>query len=116
MITSNIEIQRRIDYICSHSGYIVLDKNDFESVCPNPSFCIDKKGETLEETLDAVKSAVASSPLPQPSKVVMYAESRILTMSDLEVLKDYCKDLDAFKFGFNCATPEESKVRIVMIG
>lgn len=116
MTTSNIEIQSRIDYICSHCSFIFLDKNDFESVCPNPSFCIDKKCETLEETLDAVKSALASSPLTYPSKVVIYAESRILTMADLAVFKDYFQSFNAYKFGFNCEAPEGAKVRIVLIG
>ena len=51
MKAKNTNIQSTIVYICSHSGFIALDEKDFELTCPNPTICIDKKGETLNEVL-----------------------------------------------------------------
>ena len=64
MKAKNTNIQSAIDYICSNSGFIALDKKDFEIACPNPAICIDKKGETLNEVLEAVTTAWKMLPLP----------------------------------------------------
>ena len=88
MKAKNTNIQSAIDYICSNSGFIVLDKKDFELTCPNPAICIDKKGETLNEVMEAVTTEWEMLPLPKPSRTILFIESRSLTMADIGYIRD----------------------------
>lgn len=114
MKAKNTGIQSAIDYICSHSGFIALDDKDFELTCPNPTICIDKKGETLNEVLEAVTTEWKM--LPKPSRTVLFIESRSLTMADIGYIKNSFVGFDFFKFGINCEEPDGAKVRIILIG
>ena len=116
MKAKNTNIQSTIAYICSHSGFIALDEKDFEFTCPNPTICIDKKGETLNEVLEAVTIAWKMLPLPKPSRTILFIESRILTMADIGYIKNSFDGFDFFKFGINCEEPDGAKVRIILIG
>lgn len=116
MKAKNTGIQSAIDYICSHSGFIGLDENDFEFTCPNPTICIDKKGETLNEVLEAVTKEWKMLPLPKPSSTVLFIESRSLTMADIGYIKNSFNVFDFFKLGINCEEPDGAKVRIILIG
>ena len=116
MKAKNTNIQSAIDYICSNSGFIVLDEKDFEIACPNPAICIDKKGETLNEVLEAVTTEWKMLSLPKPSSAVLFIESRIITMADIGYIKNSFNGFDFFKFGINCEEPEGAKVRVILIG
>ena len=116
MKAKNTSIQSAIDYICSHSGFIALDEKDFEFTCPNPTICIDKKGETLNEVLEAVTTEWKMLSLPKPSSIVLFIESRSLTMADIGHIKNSFNGFDFFKLGINCEEPDGSKVRIILIG
>ena len=116
MKAKNTNIQSAIDYICSHSSFIALDEKDFELTCPNPAICIDKKGETLNEVLEAVTKAWKMLPLPKPSRTILFIESRSLTMADIGYIKNSFNEFGFFKFGINCEAPEGAKVRIILIG
>ena len=116
MKAKNTNIQSAIDYICSHSGFIGLDEEDFEFTCPNPTICIDKKGETLNEVVEAVTTEWKMLSLPKPSSTVLFIESRIITMADLGYINDSFKGFDSFKLGLNCEEPDGAKVRVILIG
>ena len=116
MEAKNTNIQSTIDYICSHSGLITLDEHDFELTCPNPTICIDEKGETLNEVLEAVATEWKMLPLPKPSSTVLFIESRSLTMADIGYIKNSFNGFDFFKLGINCEEPDGAKVRIILIG
>ena len=116
MKAKNTNIQSAIDYICSNSGFIALDEQDFELTCPNPAICIDKKGETLKEVLEAVTTEWKMLPLPKPSRTILFIESRSLTMADIGYIENSFNGFDFFKFGINCKEPEGAKVRIILIG
>ena len=116
MKAKNTNIQSAIDYICSNSGFIVLDEKDFEIACPNPAICIDKKGETLNEVLEAVTAAWKMLPLPKPSSTILFIESRSLTMADIGYIENSFNGFDFFKFGINCEEPDGAKVRVILIG
>ena len=116
MKAKNTNIQSAIDYICSNSGFIALDKKDFELTCPNPAICIDKKGETLNEVLEAVTKAWKMLLLPKPSRTILFIESRSLTMADIGYIENSFNGFDFFKFGINCEEPEGAKVRVILIG
>ena len=116
MKAKNTNIQSAIDYICSNSGFIALDEKDFELTCPNPAICIDKKGETLNEVLEAVTTAWKMLPLPKPSRTILFIEGRIITMADIGYIKNSFNEFGFFKFGINCEAPEGAKVRIILIG
>ena len=116
MKAKNTNIQSAIDYICSHSGFIGLDEKDFEFTCPNPTICIDKKGETLNEVVEAVTTEWKMLSLPKPSSAVLFIESRIITMADLGYINDSFKGFDSFKLGLNYEEPDGAKVRLILIG
>ena len=116
MKAKNTSIQSAIDYICSHSGFIALDEHAFELTCPNPTICIDKKGETLNEVLEAVTTEWKMLSLPKPSSIVLFIESRSLTMADIGYIKNSFDGFHFFKFGINCEEPEGAKVRVILIG
>ena len=116
MKAKNTNIQSAIDYICSKSGFIALDEKDFELTCPNPAICIDKKGETFNEVLEAVTKAWKMLPLPKPSRTILFIESRSLTMADIGYIENSFNGFDFFKFGINCEDPDGAKVRIILIG
>ena len=116
MKAKNTNIQSTIAYICSHSGFIALDEKDFELTCPNPTICIDKKGETLNEVLKAVTMEWKMLSLPKPSSTVLFIESRSLTMADMGYIKNSFNGFDFFKLGINCEEPDGAKVRIILIG
>ena len=116
MKAKNTHIQSAIDYICSNSGFIALDEKDFELTCLNPAVRIDKKGETLNEVLEAVTTAWKMLPLPKPSRTILFIESRSLTMADIGYIKNSFNGFDFFKLGINCEEPDGAKVRIILIG
>lgn len=116
MKAKNTSIQCAIDYICSHSGFIALDDKDFELNCPNPTICIDKKGETLNEVLEAVTTEWKMLPLPKPSSTILFIEGRIITMADIGYIKNSFNGFDFFKLGINCEEPDGAKVRVILIG
>ena len=116
MKAKNTNIQSAIDYICSNSGFIALDEKDFEIACPNPAICIDKKGETLNEVMEAVTTEWEMLQLPKPSRTILFIESRSLTMADIGYIKNSFNGFDFFKFGINCEEPEGAKLRIILIG
>ena len=116
MKAKNTNIQSAIDYICSNSGFIALDKKDFEIACPNPAICIDIKGETLNEVMEAVTTEWKMLSLPKPSSAVLFIESRIITMADMGYINDSFKGFDNFKLGINSEEPDGAKVRLILIG
>ena len=92
MKAKNTGIQSAIDYICSHSGFIALDEKDFELTCPNPTICIDKKGETLNEVLEALTTAWKMLPLPNHPEPYCSSKAGVLQWLILAILKTLSMD------------------------
>ena len=115
MITTDKEsIQSTIDYICSQSGFVSLDKADFDFVCPSPVLMIDEKGQSIDDVIKAVADSMSGCTMPE--KVLVYIESQGLKMSDMNTLKDAFKDLNVSKIGFAFNESEKARVRVILIG
>lgn len=115
MITTDEKtIQPIIDYICSQSGFVSLDKADFDYTCPKPVMMIDQKGQSIEEVIKAVTDSISENELPEKSLV--FIESKGLMMSDIDMLKDAFKGLNVSKMGFAFNEPENARVRVILIG
>ena len=117
MITTDINtIQSTIDYICSQPGYLSLDKDDFEQTCAHPVMMIEKKGQNVEDIIKGVSDILADNTLTIPAKTLVHIESNILTMSDLQLIQEALKDLNAIKFGMAFNEPEGALIKVVIIG
>lgn len=115
MITTDKKsIQSTIDYICSQSGFISLDKADFDYTCPKPLMMIDQKGQSIDDVIKAVADSMSGCTMPE--KVLVYIESQGLKMSDMNTIKDAFKDLNVSKMGFAFNEPENARVRVILIG
>lgn len=117
MITTDINtIQSTIDYICSQPGYLSLDKDDFEQTCAHPVMMIEKKGQNVEDIIKGVSDILADNTLTIPAKTLVHIESNILKMSDLQLIQEAFKDLNAIKFGMAFNEPEGALIKVVIIG
>ena len=117
MITTDINtIQSTIDYICSQPGYLSLDKDDFDLTCANPTIMIEKKGQNVEDIIKGVSDILADNTLTIPAKTLVHIESNILKMSDLQLIQEAFKDLNAIKFGMAFNEPEGALIKVVIIG
>ena len=117
MITTDINtIQSTIDYICSQPGYLSLDKDDFDLTCAKPTMMIEKKGQNVEDIIKGVSDILADNTLTIPAKTLVHIESNILTMSDLQLIQEAFKDLNAIKFGMAFNEPEGALIKVVIIG
>ena len=117
MTTTDINtIQSTIDYICSQSGYISLDRADFDLTCANPVMMIEKKGQNVEDIIKGVSDILADNTLTIPAKTLVHIESNILKMSDLQLIQEALKDLNAIKFGMFFNEPEGALIKVVIIG
>lgn len=117
MTTTDINtIQSTIDYICSQSGYISLDRADFDLTCANPVMMIEKKGQNVEDIIKGVSDILADNTLTIPAKTLVHIESNILKISDLQLIQDALKDLNAIKFGMFLDEPEGALIKVVIIG
>lgn len=116
MTTTDINtIQSTIDYICSPSGYISLDKVDFDLTCAKPVMIIEKKGQNVEDIIKGVSDILADNTLTIPAKTLVHIESNILKMSDLQLIQEAFKDLNAVKFGMVFNEPEGALIRVVIM-
>ena len=117
MITTDINtIQSTIDYICSQPGYLSLDKDDFEQTCAHPVMMIEKKGQNVEDIIKGISDILADNTLTIPAKTLVHIESNILKMSDLQLIQEAFKDLNAIKFGMAFNEPEGALIKVVIIG
>ena len=117
MITTDINtIQSTVDYICSQPGYLSLDKDDFEQTCAHPVMMIEKKGQNVEDIIKGVSDILADNTLTIPAKTLVHIESNILKMSDLQLIQEAFKDLNAIKFGMAFNEPEGALIKVVIIG
>ena len=117
MTTTDINtIQSTIDYICSQSGYISLDRADFDLTCANPVMMIEKKGQNVEDIIKGVSDILADNTLTIPAKTLVHIESNILKISDLQLIQEAFKDLNVLKFGMVFNEPEGALIKVVIIG
>ena len=117
MTTTDINtIQSTIDYICSQLGYLSLDKDDFEQTCAHPVMMIEKKGQNVEDIIKGVSDILADNTLTIPAKTLVHIESNILKMSDLQLIQEAFKDLNAIKFVMSFNEPEVALIKVVIIG
>ena len=117
MTTTDINtIQSTIDYICSQSGYISLDRADFDLTCANPVMMIEKKGQNVEDIIKGVSDILADNTLTIPAKTLVHIESNILKISDLQLIQEAFKDLNVIKCGMVVNEPEGALIKVVIIG
>ena len=117
MTTTDINtIQSTIDYICSQSGYISLDRADFDLTCANPVMMIEKKGQNVEDIIKGVSDILADNTLTIPAKTLVHIECSVLKMSDLQLIQEAFKDLNVIKFGMVFNEPEGALIKVVIIG
>ena len=116
MITDTNTIRSTIDYICSISGFINIDKEDFRAGCPKPVMMIEQKGQSIDEVIKGIVEELSESIIPMPEKTMVYIESNVLMLSDLALLQQSFIAWNVYKHGLTFKEPESALIRVIIIG
>ena len=114
MITDRERIKEAIDYVFSQEMYILVTRDTFEEVCPNPALAIHVVGRSPAEAIKLFQIETAIASQMKYSSAVLYIKSLSLTMMDLERIDMSMPMPNRFKWCMSFAKPDEGEVEIVL--
>ena len=112
MITDKQQIQTAIDYVLAQEMYLPLTRVVFDEICPTPIIAVNVVARNANEATILLRielSQINNLPL---SGIVVFLQSRSMTMRDLEHIDTLFPHCERFKRGISFSKPEGGEVGI----
>ncbi len=112
MITAEQQIQEAINRALALEMYHPLTKEDFDETCPTPKVAVNVVARSANEAAVLLGIELAQINDLLISGIVVFLQSRSMTMRDLEHIDTVFPQCDHFKRGISFTKPEGGEVEV----
>lgn len=112
MITDKAQIAAAVNEILAASGFLSLNKEDFDTLAPGPVAMIHVTGNRADEVAAQLKREWTASGRPIPEREIVFIRGKSLRMSELDTIDCALPESLHFKKGIDFNQPAGAEIEI----